>query len=269
MDQLLSHFEQSLGVASMDRRTELFRPIVGARAHEEVVDQITFAIRSGGFPPGQKLPSIEELAAQLNVSKPTVGEALRVLAQEGLVETRRGVNGGATVLSDSIPRTLIRISAGNREAGLRELLEARRAVEMEVARLAAVRASEEDFERMQESIDRFASFISDGERGNDPVQQLYLDYLFHYAMGHAARSDLLAYYQHQILQQLVIAIHDYLISEQDPHLVVEFHKKTLKALRTRRPDRVDKAMDEDLRLVEDVAGLSPQSESSTSLEPVP
>lgn len=253
----------------MDRRSELFTPIVGARAHEEVVDQITFAIRSGGFRPGQKLPSIEDLAAQLNVSKPVVGEALRVLAQEGLVETRRGVNGGAIVLSDSIPRTLIRISAGNREAGLRELLEARRAVEMEIARLAAARASEEDFERMQESIDRFASFISDRAGDSDPVQQLYLDYLFHYAMGHAARSDLLAYYQHQVLQQLVIAIQDYLITKQDPLVVVELHKRTLKALRTRQPDLVDQAMDEDLRLVEDVAELQLQSEPPTSLEPVP
>src|ERR687883_1545199 len=124
---------------------DVFRPIVGARAHEEVVDQITFGIRSGAFRVGEKLPSIEALAAQLGVSKPTVGEALRVLAQEGLVETRRGVNGGVTVLSDSVPRTLIRIAAGNREAGLRELLEARRAVEMEIARLAALRASEGDF----------------------------------------------------------------------------------------------------------------------------
>lgn len=252
----------------MDRRPELFTPIVGARAHEEVVDQITFAIRSGAFRPGQKLPNVEELAAQLNVSKPTVGEALRVLSQEGLIETRRGVNGGATVLSDSIPRTLNRIAAGNREAGLRELLEARRAVEMEIARLAAMRATEEDFAGMQESIDRFASFISDHRRGNDPVQQLYLDYLFHYAMGHAARSDLLAYYQHQVLQQLVIAIQDYIVTSQDPHVVVEVHTKVLEALRTRRQELVDEAMDEDLRLVEDVAESQLQSNAPARLAPV-
>jgi GntR family transcriptional repressor for pyruvate dehydrogenase complex len=252
----------------MDGRIELFTPIVGARAHEEVVDQITFAIRSGGFRVGEKLPSIEELAAQLSVSRPTVGEALRVLAQEGLVETRRGVNGGATVLSDSVPRTLIRIAAGNREAGLRELLEARRSVEMEIARLATARASEEDFERMQESIERYASFVSTPEGRGDAVQRLYLDYLFHYAMGHAARSDLLAYYQHQILQQLVIAIHDYLMSEQDPQVVIDLHEQLLKALRTRRPKRVDQAMHEDLALVERAVGLLPQSELTTSPQPV-
>jgi GntR family transcriptional repressor for pyruvate dehydrogenase complex len=233
----------------IDQRA-VFRPIVGARAHEEVVDQIAFGIRSGAFRVGEKLPSIEALAAQLGVSKPTVGEALRVLAQEGLVETRRGVNGGVTVLSDSVPRTLIRVAAGNREAGLRELLEARRAVEMEIARLAAVRASEEDFKRMQESIDRFAAYVSELSGGDDPVQRLYLDYLFHYAMGYAARSDLLAYYQHQILQQLVDALHDYLLSEEDPQIVVELHDRTLRALRTRSLKRVDSAMDEHLQLVE-------------------
>lgn len=251
----------------MESRAELFTPIVGARAHEEVVDQITFAIRSGAFRPGEKLPNVEELAAQFAVSKPTIGEALRVLSQEGLVETRRGVNGGATVLSDSVPRTLIRIAAGNRETGLRELLEARRGVEMEIARLAALRATEEDFERMQESIDRFETFISDRSRGNDQVQQLYLDYLFHYAMGHAARSDLLAYYQHQVLQQLVPAIQDYIVTSQDPQVVLTVHTKVLKAIRTRRQDEVDQAMDEDLRLVEDVAQSALQSHSAASLTP--
>jgi GntR family transcriptional regulator, transcriptional repressor for pyruvate dehydrogenase complex len=239
----------SVGSEALVEQRPVFRPIVGARAHEEVVDQITLGIRSGAFRVGERLPNIEALAAQLGVSKPTVGEALRVLAQEGLVETRRGINGGVTVLSDSVPRTLIRIAAGNREAGLRELLEARRPVEMEIARLAAVRASEEDFTRMQESIDRFAAYIAEPAEG-DPVQRLFLDYLFHYAMGYAARSDLLAYYQHQILQQLVDALHDYLLSEEDPEIVIELHDRTLTALRTRRLKRVDAAMDEHLQLIE-------------------
>jgi GntR family transcriptional repressor for pyruvate dehydrogenase complex len=249
----------------------VFRPIVGARAHEEVVDQIAFAIRSGAFHPGDKLPSIEELAAQLSVSKPTVGEALRVLAQEGLVETRRGVNGGVTVLSDSVPRTLIRIAAGNREAELRELLEARRAVEMEIARLAAVRASAEDFERMQESIDRFAAYVSDPAGSGDPLQRLYFDYLFHYAMGHAAKSDLLAYYQHQILHQLVDALQDYLLTEEDPKAVIHLHDRTLAALRTRRIKRVDEAMDEHLRLVEQAVarGVQAEAPSGSRRRPIP
>src|SRR5438874_687596 len=148
-------------------RRGVFRPIAGARAHEEVIDQITFAIRSGAFRVGERLPSVEDLAVQFKVSRPTIGEALRALAHEGVVETRRGVHGGVTVRSDSVPRTLLRIAGGSRDPGLAELLEARRAVEMEIARLAAVRAHEEDFDRMRESIDRFAAYAASPAERDD------------------------------------------------------------------------------------------------------
>ena len=230
-----------------------FHPIVGARAHEEVIDQITFAIRSGAYRVGERLPSLEQLANLMHVSKPTVGEALRVLSNDGVVETKRGVHGGVTVRSDNIPRTLTGVASGRREAGLRELLETRRPIEMEIARLAARRATDEDFASMQDSIDRLAAFAesqANGAEEYDTNLRLHYDYLFHYAMGRAARNDLLAYYQHQILERLVTAMHDYLTHEEDLSLVVDLHQRTLAALR-RSQRRIDAVMDEHLRFFED------------------
>jgi GntR family transcriptional repressor for pyruvate dehydrogenase complex len=235
-----------------------FHPIAGARAHEEVVDQITFAIRSGTFRVGEWLPSIDELANSMHVSKPTVGEALRVLSKDGVVETKRGVHGGVRVVSDNIPRTLTGIASGNREAGLRELLETRRPIEIEIARLAARRATDEDFASMQDSIDRLASFAESQGNEADGEVRLHYDYLFHYAMGRAARNDLLAYYQHQILERLVMAMHDYLTYEEDLSIVVDLHQRTLAALR-RGQRRIDTVMDEHLRFFEEAVERGSQS----------
>jgi GntR family transcriptional repressor for pyruvate dehydrogenase complex len=248
-----------------DRRS-YFHPIVGARAHEEVVDQITFAIRSGGFRVGEWLPSLDELANSMHVSKPTVGEALRVLSKDGVVETKRGVHGGVRVVSDNIPRTLTGIASGNRETGLRELLETRRPIEMEIARLAARRATDEDFASMQDSIDRLASFAEsqgNGAEEHDTELRLHYDYLFHYAMGRAARNDLLAYYQHQILERLVIAMHDYLTYEEDLSIVVDLHQRTLAALR-RGQRRIDAVMDEHLRFFEEAVERDAQRTQTTA-----
>jgi GntR family transcriptional repressor for pyruvate dehydrogenase complex len=248
-----------------------FRPIVGARAHEEVIDQIIFAIRSGAYRVGERLPSLDELSHQLHVSKPTVGEALRALSIDGVVETRRGVNGGATVTSDNIPRTLMAVASGNRDAGLRELVEARRPIEMEIARLAGKRATEQDFSNMQVSIDRLSAYADGAHAGlgdeRETSLRLHYDYLFHYAMGRAARNDLLAYYQHQILERLVVAMHDYLTREEDLGTVIDLHVRTLAALKRGGDRRINTVMDEHLRLFEDAVERVVPRDSRAELTP--
>lgn len=228
-----------------------FRPIVDSRAHEHVVDQIAFGIRSGVYQVGEKLPSVARLADQFGVSKPTIGEAIRLLADNGIVESKRGVTGGVTVIKDDIPTSLLGLVPQRRETDIRDILEARRAVEVEIARLACHRATDEDFERMSESIERLEQHI-----GDDLRLRLHFDHLFHYAMGRAARSDLLAYYQHQILKQLVIVWPEYFFEREDPVTVIDLHRRTLEVLRRRNERAVDRVMDEHLSVLESAAGIA-------------
>jgi DNA-binding FadR family transcriptional regulator len=222
-----------------------FQPITDARVHEQVVDQITFAIRSGAVGVGERLPSIEQMATDMGVSKPTVGEAIRVLSSYGVVESRRGVNGGVTVTSDDVPTTLLGLAQGTSENGLRELLEARRPVEMAIARLAAERADEADFEAMQDSIAKLES-----DAASDGTLRLRYDHFFHYAMGRAARSEMLAYYQHQILEGITKVLHDFFVNQESPAVVIDLHKRTLDAIRTGDVETIDAVMDEHLAHLE-------------------
>lgn len=222
-----------------------FQPITDPRVHERVVDQITFAIRSGAYGVGERLPSVERMARDMSVSKPTVGEAIRVLAARGVVESRRGVNGGVTVADDNIPITLLQLAGGRSEASLRELLEARRAVEMEIARLAGQRADETDIASMEDSITKLVDHV-----GGDGELRLHFDHFFHYAMGRAARSELLAYYQHQILQGVTVLLHDYFVTQEDPDVVVDLHRRTLDVIREGEQAAIDRVMDEHLAYLE-------------------
>jgi GntR family transcriptional regulator, transcriptional repressor for pyruvate dehydrogenase complex len=223
----------------------IFRPMHDPRMHERVVDQITFAVRSGAYRVGDRLPSVERMAHDMQVSKPTVGEAIRVLSEFGVVKSRRGVHGGVTVVSDNIPTTLLLLTKDPGKSSLRELLEARRPVEMEIARLAAQRALPEDIEAMQESIERLVS-----EPADSWTVRLHFDHFFHYAMGRAARSDLLAYYQHQILEGITVLVQDYFAHVEDPAVVAELHRRTLDAIRGGKLAEVDRIMDEHLAYLE-------------------
>jgi len=223
-----------------------FQPITDPRVHERVVDQITFAIRSGAYRVGERLPSVEQMARAMGVSKPTVGEAIRMLAGRGVLESRRGVNGSVTVVDDNIPITLLSLTDGHSDPSLRELLEARRPVEMQIARLAAERAESSDIEAMEDSIEKLIEHI-----GDDGELRLHFDHFFHYAMGRAARSELLAYYQHQILQGITVLLHDF-ITQENPETAVAMHRRTLDAIKGGDLDEVDQVMDEHLGHLERV-----------------
>jgi DNA-binding FadR family transcriptional regulator len=222
-----------------------FHSISGPRAHEEVVDQITFAIRSGIFNPGDKLPYVDDLARAMKVSKPTIGEAIKVLSRAGVITAQRGVNGGLVVQTDRIPDAVTGLASGWSDATLQELVEARRPIEIHLALLAAERGSDEDFATMAYSIDRLAGVVR-----KDRFARIHYDHLFHYALGRAARSRLLATFQHQLLEQLFLKMRIYFEVSEKVEDVVALHRMTLSALRTRRQSAIERAIDEHLQPLE-------------------
>lgn len=78
-----------------ERRVLPFRPPARRRLHQDVAEQLRDAILDGRFPPGGKLPPERELAAEFDVNRTSVREAIKVLEGLGLVRVRQG--DGATV----------------------------------------------------------------------------------------------------------------------------------------------------------------------------
>lgn len=214
-----------------------FHRIAGPRAADEIVDQITFAIRAGLFGVGDRLPAVPELAELTGVSRPTVGEAIHQLADVGVLEVRRGATGGVRVISNSVPARALRRSSARRPGTLREVLEARRPIEVELARLATIRATEEDFDTLQRANDELESVDP-----HDLERWAHASNAFHYAVGRAARSDTLAHFQHQILQELTVLLDRYSDRYADPNVTIREHVETLRAMRTRDPEAAAEAM---------------------------
>lgn len=220
-----------------------------ARAHEEVVDQVTFAIRSGLLRVGDRLPTIDTLTKLTGVSKPVVTEAIRVLRDNGVLESKRGATGGVTVVNEDVPVTLIRMRAKWREAALAELIEARRPVEMELALLAGERATQEDLDAMRDSVERLEEAVAENR---EPSMLRNLNHLFHYSFGRAAKSEMLAYYQHQILGRIEVILHEYYVKAEDPELVIKTHWDTFEAIKSRDEGEIRRSMDWHLSNLEEL-----------------
>jgi DNA-binding FadR family transcriptional regulator len=131
---------------------------MAVKQYEVVAERLRQRVVHGELPPGSRLPNEATLAGDFGVSRATVREALRVLAAQNLIRTSKGAGGGSYVtlpsvngVSDFVESSITMLSDAD-DVTLAELLEARELLEVPAARLAALRCSEAEVERLRESI---------------------------------------------------------------------------------------------------------------------
>ncbi|KQW64315.1 GntR family transcriptional regulator [Variovorax sp. Root411] len=116
---------------------------------DTAADSIRAEISAGRWAVGSRIPIEPQLAQLLGVSRGTVREAVKTLVSRGLLEVRQG--SGTYVRSGFDPSSSLQKL---RLASLRDQFEVRRALEVEAARLAAVRHTSRDLRRLHTLLDR-------------------------------------------------------------------------------------------------------------------
>jgi DNA-binding FadR family transcriptional regulator len=166
-----------------------FRKIETKKLYIQIAEQIMERVRDGRLPPGSKLPSDRELAAQMGVSRPSIREALIALELLGVVEMRVGQ--GTFVVGKPISLEALRSS---RLASPFDLLEARMVVESNVAVLVARKWQQGDidkeaYKKAYEITEEMRRIVADDVR----VEQFYrLGLGFHKALAEAGGNEVLA-----------------------------------------------------------------------------
>ena len=159
-------------------------PLQRQQLVEQVIQRLREAIVLGQLLPAAKLPAEPALMRQFGVGRSTVREAIRALAHAGLVEVRQG--DGTYVRTDrSVAAPLV---DQLRRARVVEVHEVRRALELEIARLAALRRGEQDLVRLRAALAARRAAL---ERGAAEAM-LDADLAFHLAMAQASGNAVLA-----------------------------------------------------------------------------
>jgi DNA-binding FadR family transcriptional regulator len=158
----------------MTRRTNLIDQAVGRLRHQ---------ITSGTWPVGARIPAEPELTELIGVGRNTVREAVQSLVHAGMLERRQG--SGTYVISDSELGTAM----GRQIAGAhqRDVLEVRRSLEVEAARLAAQRRTPAQVDELRELRDRRAAAYS----GGDLDKMVEADLVLHRTIAEAAQNPVL------------------------------------------------------------------------------
>jgi GntR family transcriptional regulator, transcriptional repressor for pyruvate dehydrogenase complex len=157
----------------------VFAPVRSQTAFEETLDRLGNAIKLGLLSPGTRLPAERELCEQLGIARSTLRQALTALVQSGHLVAIRG-RGGGTFVADSPP--VIERPSPEVLAGWRDACDARMAVELGVAVLAAERATAAAIEPLE------ALVRTMDERMDDFAGYRQADVRFHVALAEAAES---------------------------------------------------------------------------------
>jgi GntR family transcriptional repressor for pyruvate dehydrogenase complex len=217
-----------------------------SRLYEQLVERLLALIHELDLKAGDRLPPERELATGLGVSRASVRQALVVLEVQGLVEVRHGEG---AILLETRPDSSVIAAARAHTRRLPEVIEAREALEVKLAALAAERRTDEDLARIEDAIARMEADVARGGRG------LEGDELFHGAVTAAARSSLLA----DLMTEISAAIRESRIeslSQPDrPQESLVSHRQIADAIRAGDAEAAGDAMAEHIRLVSDVALL--------------
>jgi GntR family transcriptional repressor for pyruvate dehydrogenase complex len=227
------------------------QPIRGAS--EQVAVLIQHHIQRQGLGPDDFLGREEDLAAEFGVSRPTLREALKLLASGSLIRASKGPGGGifvAHTAEQGISRSLSDSIAMMLETGavtLGELLDARLLLEVPLAGHAAQRADAALVARLRAAVETEVAADPD-----DLETLAAVDGEVHRTIAAAAGNGIaeaLIGWVFDVLQpSLVVALHGAILQSA----VVEQHEALLAAMERGDPGRAERAMKDHLLYLRDV-----------------
>jgi GntR family transcriptional repressor for pyruvate dehydrogenase complex len=213
----------------------MFKPIRPKKVSAQIAEQIRSSILNGEFGPGDKLPPERELAEMFGVSRPSVREALNILAAAGMVESYQG---GGTVV-----KSLVEAATGSplselikvEQARALDVIEVRKCMEAWTAYYAALRALPDDLRKLE-------AIVVEMERnleGMKPSQDL--DANFHILIAQATHNVVWLH----LMQSIFDAMQEFqrgvwravYLTEDDHSVLFHHHRAVFEAIRDKDPVR--------------------------------
>jgi GntR family transcriptional repressor for pyruvate dehydrogenase complex len=208
----------------------------------EVVSRLRDMMQRGELSPGDRLPPERDLAKMLGVSRPTLRAGIRSLATVGILVSKQGAG---TFVADYAESPMLDSSPLQMLSDLHgftsdEMFEARLALEMSIAGLAAERATSEQMTLMAEEITGMYASLA------DPTQYLVHDMQFHQTIAAASQNRILTALMNMVATILFDNRSKTVHRALDLKQSAEQHHNIYRAMRERDPEAARRAMHDHL-----------------------
>ena len=196
---------------------------------DAVVSKLQQQLSLGEYQPGEKLPSEPELMDQFGVGRSTIREAIRILANTGLLSVRQG-SGTFVEQQTGIAEPL---SIRLKRADAKDLDEVRQLLEMKIAEKAALHRSKRDLEKMKALLKKREAAAKAG----DTEAAILADIQFHVAIAAASRNDILADLYRAFAGQLTRHFRDLHHNTEAFIRTQSWHESLLKSIVDQDPEK--------------------------------
>ena len=160
-------------------------PVARTTLTADICRKLSNHLIRGDWQEGEKIPAERELCQKMGVGRASLREALKALEIMGLIEIRLGDGTYVCKRSDFFARPLLWAIASSGETEAHELSEARKLIEVELAGLAAERATADELKLINSYLDQME------QSGPASKEFLNADIAFHLAIGQAGHNAIL------------------------------------------------------------------------------
>ena len=162
-----------------------------------IADQLLELINVTKLNPGDRLPPERQLSELLEVSRPSLREALHILQARGLVAIKHGQG---TFVEEPLVAQELRASVMSREHDLNQLYDAREVLEVPAAKWAAAKATKEDIRTLRATLNQMAAIAQGPDINYEQLK--FLDAKFHLTIVGIAKNRFLNQTLH-VLQEVM------------------------------------------------------------------
>ncbi len=227
---------------------------------EEVAARLRDMIHSGELRAGDRLPPERDLAKILGVSRPTLRAGIRSLSTVGILQSKQGAGTfvaerGESPTLDSSPLRMLSALHGFTSD---EMFEARLALEMSIAGLAARRANSEHMTRLAEEIAGMYASL------NNPEQYLIHDMRFHQTIAAASDNRILTSLMNMVATILFDSRSKTVHRALDLKQSAEQHHDIYRAIREKDPEAAEQAMHDHLTETQKAQALEAEPGADSS-----
>ena len=222
----------------------MFRPLRKQRFSDQIAELIQKKILEDNLQIGTSLPSEKAMAAEFEVSRSVIREALRILEMSGLVDIRKGPTGGifvTNVYHEPIKRSLNNMITSG-DITIEHLFEARMLIEPRIAREAALHASSEDLNKLRDLFEDSEAHV------DDPVRLKQNNLGFHLLLSRASGNPVLSIMLESVIELLVERILDFVDLSLERHFL-EIHQQIFQVIVDKQPDEAEKRIKHDIQNV--------------------